>query len=135
MVDKLWDSLLGYKVLLSWMLHALEGMKLFKHLRHEFKAEIVGQLFYEWAICGLLLVVVHNYDDARCVEYVGLSIFFLLNLLSLWVLLMSFVWSFWFWSCDVLFVIDMFEGYWWSRQLLKVDLIQVKLLLQNLNNW
>jgi hypothetical protein len=32
------------------MLHALEGMKLFKHLRHEFKVEIVGHLFYEWAV-------------------------------------------------------------------------------------
>jgi hypothetical protein len=53
-------------------------------------------LFYEWAIsfsnakgvchlvffiirwrgCGFLLAMVHNYDDAQCVEYIGLSIFF-----------------------------------------------------------
>jgi hypothetical protein len=49
-VDKLWDSLLGYNVLLFWMLHAVEGMKLFEHLWHGFKANIVGRLFHEWAI-------------------------------------------------------------------------------------
>ncbi len=31
----------------------------------------------------LPLVVVHNYDNAQCVEYVGLSKMFFLNLLSL----------------------------------------------------
>jgi hypothetical protein len=61
--------------------------------------------------------------------------FFLLNLLTLWVLLMSFVWFFWFWSCDVSFVIDVFEGYWWSRQLLKVDLIQGNFFSQKLSSW
>jgi hypothetical protein len=49
-VDKLWDSLLGYHVLLSSMLHAMEGMKLFKHLWHGFKVEIVGHLFHEWIV-------------------------------------------------------------------------------------
>jgi hypothetical protein len=41
---------LGYNVLLFWTLHAMEGMKLFEHLPHGFKANIVGHLFHEWAV-------------------------------------------------------------------------------------
>ncbi len=32
------------------MLHAMESMKLFEHLKHGFKANIVGHLFHEWAV-------------------------------------------------------------------------------------
>jgi hypothetical protein len=28
----------------------MEGMKLFEHLRHGFKARIVGHLFHEWVV-------------------------------------------------------------------------------------
>lgn len=45
------------------------------------------------------IMMIHDFSNK-----LGGSFVLLLNLLSLWILVMGFMWCFWFWSCDVSFI-------------------------------